>query len=99
MEDDMGRYQVTCVNKRGGHYNAHERIEYIGQQSSWKLSEDSAIGRIESGQDSFFTMVNNREAEVVVATHNGRKYLKTNAYGYAPNNLLALPECANCRII
>lgn len=30
----MGRYQVTCINKRGSHHDPHERIEYIGQQSS-----------------------------------------------------------------
>ena len=94
----MGRYQVTCINKRGSHYNAHERIEYIGHQSNWKMSEDSAIRRIESRQDSFYTMVNGRTAEVVVAVHNGRKYLKTDADGYAPNNLLALPECQNCNV-
>jgi Protein of unknown function (DUF3892) len=95
----MGRYQITCITKRGNHYDPHERIEYIGQQSNWKLSEHSAISRIESGQDSFFTMVNGREAEVIVTTHGVRKYLKTNADGYPPNNLLALPDCANCKVI
>jgi hypothetical protein len=95
----MGRYQVTCINKRGSHYDAHERIEFIGQQSAWKLSEDSAIRRIEGGSDSFYTFVNGRQAEVVVAIHNGRKYLKTDADGYSPNNLLALPECQNCNLI
>jgi len=30
---------------------------------------------------------------VIVAVHNGRKYLKTAADGYSPDNLLALPEC------
>jgi uncharacterized protein DUF3892 len=95
----MGRYQITCINKRDGHYDPHERIQYIGQQGNWKLSEDSAIQHIESGQDSFYTSVNNRHAEVIVATHSGRKYLKTDADGYAPNNLLALPECQSCRFI
>lgn len=94
----MGRYQITCINKRGEHYNPHERIEYIGQQGNWKLSEDSAIRRIESGKDSFYTSVNNRDTEVVVTKHNGRKYLKTDADGYEPNNLLALPECQNCKV-
>ncbi len=95
----MGRYQVTCINKRGNHYNPHERIGYIGQQGNWKLSENSAIHRIESGSDSFYTMVNGRVAEVIVAEHNGRKYLKTDADGYAQNNLLALPECVGCNLI
>jgi len=34
-----------------------------------------------------------RRVRVIVETHNRRKYLKTEADGYAPNNLLALPEC------
>jgi phosphoribosylformylglycinamidine (FGAM) synthase-like amidotransferase family enzyme len=55
--------------------------------------------RIEDRQDSFYTMVNSREAEVVVATYSGRKYLKTDADGYAPNNLLAQKECSNCNVI
>lgn len=63
------------------------------------MSEDSAIRRIESGTDSFFTMVNNRSAEIVVASHNGRKYLKTDSDGYAPNNLLSLPECTSCKVV
>ena len=93
----MARYLVNCINKRGDHYDPHERIEYIGEQGKWRISESAAIRRIESGQDSFFTYVGRQEAEIIVATHRGRKYLKTLADGYAPNNLLALPECVNCR--
>jgi hypothetical protein len=95
----MARYQITCINKREGHYDPHARIQYVGEQGHWKLSEESAIRHIESGQDSFYTSVNNRHAEVIVATHNGRQYLKTAADDYAPNNLLALPECHSCRLI
>ncbi len=96
----MARNQVTCIVKRGGHFNPHERISHIGNQASgWTLTETSAIRRIETETDSFFTYVNGRQAEVLVAVHNGRKYLKTDADGYAPNNLLALPECTNCRVI
>ena len=97
---NMGQHQVTCINKRGDHLNPHERIEYIGsQQGNWKLAEDNAIGRIKNRTDSFFTLVNGRHADVVVATHNGREYLKTTADGYSPDNLLSLNECANCRVI
>ncbi len=96
----MGRHQITCIVKRGSHYNPHERIAYIGNQAqNWMISEDSGIRRIESGADSFYTNVNGRAAEIVVATHIGRKYLKTDADGYAPNNLLNLGECVNCKII
>lgn len=96
----MARHQITCINKRGNHYDPHERISHIGNQAgNWRLTEGAAIRRIENGQDSFYTLVNGRETNIVVASHNGRKYLKTTADGYAPNNLLALSECSNCPVI
>lgn len=41
----------------------------------------------------FYVIVGGRETKVVTAVHQGREYLKTEADGYAPNNLLNLPEC------
>jgi hypothetical protein len=71
----MGRFQVTCINKRGGHFNPHERIEYIGNQAgNWKLSEPNAIGRIKGRSDSFYTLVNGREAEVIDPQHLSASY-------------------------
>jgi hypothetical protein len=96
----MGDFQITCINKRGGHKNPHERIEYIGNQSGkWKLAEDDAIGRINRGEDTFYTLVNGRRANIIVAVHNGRQYLKTTADGYSPDNLLSLSECENCKTV
>jgi hypothetical protein len=34
--------------------------------------------------------VNGRSVWVIIAIHNGREYLKTEADGYEPNNLLSL---------
>lgn len=94
----MARLQVTCINKRGNHYNPHERIQAIGGGStvlgSWKHSEDEAIRNIENGTNSYFVSVGGRTVNVIVAMHSYRKYLKTEADGYSPDNLLALPECA-----
>lgn len=96
----MGDFQVTCINKRGGHTNPHERIEFIGNQGAkWRLAEDDAIGRINRGEDSFYTLVNGRRANIIVAVHNGRQYLKTTADGYSPDNLLNLRECENCKTV
>jgi hypothetical protein len=96
----MARHQITCITKRGDHYNPHERISHIGNLAgNWRLTEQSAIQRIEARQDSFYTLVNGQETEVIVASHEGRKYLKTIADGYVPNNLLALQECGNCPVI
>jgi Protein of unknown function (DUF3892) len=93
------RYEVSCITKRGNHLDPHERIERIGFQGIWYIEESRAIRRIETGMDSFYTMVDGREADIIVATHNGRKYLKTIADGYSPNNLLSLPECVNCKTL
>lgn len=88
----MAQLQATCITKRPSHYDPHERIQALGG-SGWYKSEDDVIHEIESGTNSYFVSVNNRSVAVVVATHSGRKYLKTQADGYSPDNLLALDEC------
>jgi hypothetical protein len=83
--------QVTCITKRE-HYNAHERIQAIGG-AGWRRSEDDAIRDVERDPTSYFVSVGGKSVSVIVATHSGRKYLKTETDGYAPNNLLSLPDC------
>jgi hypothetical protein len=92
------RHQVKCIKKYGGHRNPHERIQGIGGTDStnhnqYYVVEDDAIKGIEDGVWAFFVNVNSKEVDVIVATHERRKYLKTAADGYEPNNLLSLPEC------
>ncbi len=88
----MAQWAVTCINKRGDHYDAHERIQAIGG-SGWKHQEDDAIRRIDEGRDSYTVTRGGRTVRVITATHLGRKYLKTDADGIRPDNLLALDEC------
>lgn len=88
----MANYSVTCINKRGSHYNPHERIQAIGG-AGWKHLEDDAIRRIDSGSDSYTVTRAGQTVWVVTAVHQGRRYLKTEADGITPDNLLALPEC------
>jgi hypothetical protein len=88
----MAALQVTCITKRGDHYNPHERIQALGG-TGWYHSEAEAIANIERGIHSYYVSADGRVVPVVVATHIGRKYLKTAADGYSPDNLLALPEC------
>jgi hypothetical protein len=92
--------QVSCIRKRGNHYDPHERIEGLGGVHSgkrWYMLEDAVIAELEKPTGrrrwDFYTSVGGRSAWVVVAVHNSRKYLKTTADGYSPNNLLSLPEC------
>lgn len=94
-EEMADTYQVKCINKTD-RQNAHERIRNIGgfdAGKQWKLAESDAIVGIESGKWRFFVSVGGKSVGVIIALHNGRKYLKTEADGYQPDNLLSLPEC------
>ena len=88
--------QISCIHKRD-RPSPHERISHVGgvnaNGTGWILTEDDAIAGIESGKWKFFVSVQGKSVWVVIATHQGRKYLKTEADGLAPNNLLSLPEC------
>ena len=86
---------IQCINKRQ-HHNPHERILRVGGRingENWSITEAEAICYIEAGTWNFYTSVNGQSVWVVIAVHNGRKYLKTQTDGYAPNNLLNLNEC------
>ena len=57
------------------------------------LTLDDAIAGIERGQWAFYVSVGGNSVWVIIALHNGNKYLKTQADGIHPDNLLALPDC------
>jgi hypothetical protein len=79
--------------------SAHERIKAIGGMNPngtrWKLLESDAIKGIESGTYRFYVErpVGHRVKVVIATSASGRKYLKTEADGEKPDNLLSLPEC------
>lgn len=91
----MTRYRVTCTV----HDDKHERIVEIGcvdaSGSSVRFSESEAITLIHSHQAEFY--VDRPDGHVVKLiverTKEGRPFLKTEADGEKPNNLLSLPTC------
>lgn len=89
------RVEVSCVDKRD-RQNPHERIQAIGGISNgkpWNLPEASAIQGIKDGKWDFYVTRGGRTVDVLIATHSGREYLKTENDGYSPDNLLSLNSC------
>ena len=87
--------RIMCINK-SDRTNAHERITHVGglATSQWKLTQEDAIEKIERGEWKFWVHTRGESVWVVVGVSRyGNKYLKTQADGEQPNNLLSLPEC------
>lgn len=89
--------QIHCINK-SDRMNPHERIVSIGGTRSdgvrWKRSQQQAVIDIESNTYKYYVSVRGDSVWVVVAESRfGNKYIKTEADGDQPNNLLSLPEC------
>jgi hypothetical protein len=90
--------RISCINKQD-RYSAHERISNIGgvnpDGGRWKLTEQQAIEGIEQGKWSFYVErpAGDRVQVIIARSQYGNKYLKTEADGEQPNNLLSLQEC------
>ena len=89
--------QILCINK-SDRMNPHERITHIGgfnaQGQRWRLTQQEVIQGIESNKWQFHVRVGYRDVKVIVAVSQfGNKYIKTEADGDRPDNLLSLPEC------
>lgn len=88
------RHQVTCTTPDGS--DSDQRIDAIGgpDGGGWKMPIDDAINGLDNGSFTLWTFAAGVSTEVRVHKRpNGRKYLKTDADGVEPNNLLALPNC------
>jgi Protein of unknown function (DUF3892) len=81
--------EISCIIPDSNDPDA--RIDGVGGLD-WTKDEDTVIAEIEGGA-KYFVNVDGKEVEVEVAELNGRKFLKTEADGYTPNNLLSLPTC------
>lgn len=90
--------QVDCVVKTD-RQNPHERIQFLGgpnpNGARWKLSQPDVVEAIEKNTyGEFFVDRAGRRVRLIVAVSQwGNKYVKTEADGVQPDNLLALPTC------
>ena len=85
--------RITCVRTSG-----ESRISAVGgvrdDGAGWQLPLDAAIAAAEVGHEFYVERPAGDRVDVEVATgRSGRQYLKTQADGDVPNNLLALPRC------
>jgi hypothetical protein len=91
MERFMADIQIRYTHKLPSHHDAHKRILGVASQTKY-YQQREVLADISSGHNSYYVMVNGKRANVVRAIHNGDAYIKTEPDGYAPNNLLNLPE-------
>jgi len=95
-------FEITCIRKPNRN-SPHEHITHIGNTAGkWMLPREVAIQRIEAKTEAYFTTerTTGRKAYVgVVRPAGGPPYLRTHADGKWNDNLLALSECVDCRLI
>ena len=87
---------ITCATKLGNNYNPYERITHLeGHSDNGKisLSSEKMIDLIDNKNYTYYVDIHGKKVKIIVAERLGRKYLKTEADGYEPNNLLALGDC------
>lgn len=92
----MADVQIHCINKTD-RMNPHERIRRVGglndDGTRWAMPLGDAIQYTKKG-NRFWVHVAGKSVWVVIArSAQGHEYLKTEADGEQPNNLLSLPEC------
>jgi hypothetical protein len=89
------RIRIRCVT-RTDRPDPHERISHIGGalgDHRWRQSHEQTIREIENGDYQYYVEQEGQSLEVIVAVHNGKKYIKTTTDGENQDQLLRLPEC------
>lgn len=86
------RQRVVSTVGRAYSRDPFERVACIGgtnaDRTRWNLSQTAAIVLIERGTDEFVFQVGDQRVRVVVLTHGGEKYLKSERESTHPDELL-----------
>lgn len=91
----MAIYEVVCINK-DDRLNPFERIQRLGLVSANErgvVTLAEAIQLINSGSTLYVKRGTESVKVIIARSKFGNLYLKTEADGEMPNNLLSLPEC------
>ena len=84
--------QITCITKHPDHADRHRRIQYVGGTGFYD-AETAAIANVKRDPHYYYVSEQGKSVWVIVRTHDGRDYLKTENDRFLPDNLLSLPEC------
>ena len=84
--------RIECITKLPNHQDRHRRIQAVGG-SGWKDPEETAIANVKRDPSVYQVTEQGKTVKVIVKTHDGREYLKTENDHFLPDNLLNLREC------
>ena len=88
---------IRCIVK-DDRYSPYERIRYVGgtnpDNSRWKQTQEETIREIDNREWEYYVEARGHRVKVITAVSRfGNRYLKTEADGDTPDNLLSLPQC------
>jgi hypothetical protein len=94
MAAHINRRIVSFAHRAYSH-DPHEHIDSVGgynsDKSRWRLSQAAVVAAIETGLSEFLVVTKDQSTKIVIVTHGGQKYLKTELDAKTPDTLLALP--------
>ena len=89
-------FEINCVEK-DHRYSPYEAIVSVGGPNPngerWKLTQKQVIEWIEKGHDFYVKSARGSVRVVVARSRFDNLYIKTEADGTEPNNLLSLSSC------